>query len=1181
MKKKFRLTRGWQNNVNLRKIWMTMKLTAFLLLFTVAQLIASETYSQATKLTLQLKDASLKEVLNKIEERSEYFFLYNSKLVDVNRKVSVDVKEEKISNLLSQLFPEKDIAFFVVDRQIILSPKKDAIELTKLQQKITGTVTDATNGEAITGANVIIEGTTAGTVTDINGRFSLEVPKTDAVLLVSFLGYNTERIQFTGQSAIEVKLVPDITKLEEVVVVGYGTQKKRDIIGSVASINEKDIQATKSLNFLDALQGKASGITIQNTSGTPGAPVKVQIRGVHSINSSSSPLWIVDGVQIISDNIGKSSENVVAQSPFASINPNDIESVEVLKDAAATAIYGSRGSNGVIIITTKSGKKGSGKLAIDYSTGISELSRSIDSRGLANTQEWFAISDMARANSGQSPFDPTIALGAAYRTPITREDAINTQSDWASIALRAGSFHDINASIRQGSDKSDIFASLNYRKDNGINVGNDLSRITGRVNVNVKPFSNFDLGARLNLSYVENYRTKDKSGNPGGQAGNTGSFTAIVEGALPWYPIYDANDPSGFWNPSAGNQALATRRDLLLDKKEQYRALANIFGEYSIPFMKGLAIRAEASLDLIQDNGVNFRSPLVTFPNQSSVYEGSVTARSYNYNSYLKYDREFNNKHSIQITAGTEAQVRSRYNYELSGLDVVGYNQSIGDANPGTIQQANAYESNERYIQSFFGRINYKFNDRYLIGGSFRRDGSSAFDPEVRWGNFAALSGGWILSEEQFFSRFRKTVNLLKLRGSFGQTGNESIPNNQNITILNNNSGDRYGPVANAGTSYNVGNKSITWEKTNSYDLGLDFGLMENRISGSVAYYLQQVQDLLLKVPTPPSAGINDVYDNVGDLDNYGWEFNIYSSIISKTDFKWNVDFNVTTNTNKIQKLTPELEASKGNVLFVGGRLDLFKVAEYAGIDPERGVHMIKEFDYAVFQETGNIVYTGRNIPFTETNSKLYQVVQTDKSRLPTYFGGISNSFSYKNFDLNIFVNFSGGNWIYDLYERKITNVANEYWNLKADLLTESWMPGKSDAKYPLLFTESGGAPATTAWDPAAVDPNTGLNGWWRNPDVETLAFPNARETYDKNGGAPLSKYLKKGDYLRVKTITLGYNLPKQLLSKIRIQNMKVYMSAHNILTLTGYTGWDPESDSSGDFTPLTKNYTVGVNIAF
>lgn len=1030
------------------------------------------------------------------------------------------------------------------------------------------------------GVNVIVKGTGRGTVTDVDGNYVLEVPDQNAVLVFSSVGFVNEEVTVGNNSIVDLSMTQNVQQLQDLVVIGYGTQKKHDIIGSVSKIVEKDIVATQSLNFLDALQGKASGLNIQNTSGTPGAPIQVQIRGLHSINSSSNPLWIIDGVQVISESLGR-NENTVAQNPFTSINPNDIESVEILKDAAATAIYGSRGSNGVIIITTKSGNKGEGKLSIDYSTGISQLAKSIESRGLANTQQWFAISDRARVNSGQSPFDPMIALGAAYRTPISRDEALQIQSDWPSVGLRDGSFHDINASINQNTDKITLFASLNYRKDQGINVGNDLSRISGRLNINTKPLTNLDIGARINISYVENFRTKDGAANPGAQAGNTGSFSAIAEAALPWYPIFDLDDPSGFWNPGAGNQALFSRRDLILDKKDQYRALANIYGELALPFVEGLSVRTEASIDIIQDNAVNYRSPLVTFPNQSFVYEGAINARSFNYNAFLNYNRQFNEYHSVQVVAGSESQSRTQYNHEIKGVDVVGNNQSIGNANPGTIQQANAFESNERYIRSFFGRANYKFRDKYLIGVSFRRDGSSAFDPEMRWGNFAALSAGWIISDERFFKTLIASVNFLKLRGSFGQTGNQSIPNNQNVTILNNNSDLRYGPITSAGTSYNVGNKSITWEKTNSYDAGIDFGLFENRISGSAAYYIQKVQDMLLRVPTPSSAGINDVYDNVGDMDNYGWEFNVSSTNINKGGFRWNTDFNFTTNMNKIRRLTPELEASKGNVLFVNGRLGLYKVAEYTGIHPDRGVHMIKEFNYDEFQTSGDIVYTGRDIPFTETNSKLYQVVQEDKSRLPTYFGGLNNTLTYKNIDVSIFFYFSGGNWIYDDYERKVTNVANEYWNLKADLLTDSWTPGMENPKYPLLFTESGGAPATTAWDPSATDPNTELKGYWVNPDINNLDNPNARETYDKNGGAPLSKYLQKGDYLRLRTISIGYSLPSRLVEAGRMESIRVFVTANNILTITGYKGWDPESDIAGDFTPLTKNYSLGISIKF
>jgi TonB-linked SusC/RagA family outer membrane protein len=519
----------------------------------------------------------------------------------------------------------------------------------------------------------------------------------------------------------------------------------------------------------------------------------------------------------------------------------------------------------------------------------------------------------------------------------------------------------------------------------------------------------------------------------------------------------------------------------------------------------------------------------------------------------------------------------------MEGRDPVGYNQEMGSTSPGIKDIMQGYLGGERFIRSYFGRANYKLMDKYMFGVSLRRDGSSAFSSDVRWGNFAALSAGWIISEEKFFEPLMGTVNLLKLRGSFGQTGNESIPGNRNINTLNNSSANRYGTtdIMSAGTSISIGNQLITWETTDSYDMGIDFAMFNNRISGSLAYYMQNVSDMLLQISTPPSAAIGSVYGNVGDMKNWGWEFNVSSVNIDRKDFKWSTTFNFSTNHNEILRLTPEMERQKGNTLFVGGSLGLYKMSEYAGIDTERGVHMIWEIDRDKYNETGAFVKTGRKIPFTDTNSTLHEIVHNDKSSIPTFYGGFDNTFTYKGFELGVFFTFSGGNYLYNSREKEWTAPSNGYWVKKRDLLTESWTaPGQTDAKYPLLFME-GFAPATTAWDLNAIDPNTGLKGWWKNPDINNLVQPNAKETYDKNGARQLTKYLEKGDYLRLKTLTLGYNLPKRISSKLFMENLKIYGSATNLLTFTEYTGFDPETASSPSVLPSVKTFSAGVTVTF
>lgn len=1148
-----------------------------------------------TKVNLSLNNVSLENSLREIEKSSNVKFSYNSRALKINQKVSLYASNESLKIVLSRLLTPLEIKYVQVSNRIVLRKDDFKVENADLPINpsnnnlnadllIKGVVTDE-KGEKIPGANITVKGSPLGVMTNSNGEYAISVKDEKAVLVFSFVGFVSQEVIVGKKNNINISLIVDDKTLDEVVVVGYGEIRKRDVIGNVATVSEKDLKRPSTSTFTTSLQGRATGVNIRETSGTPGSPVSVQVRGVNSINTGTDPLWIIDGMPVYSGGgLGRTS-GTVAQNPMASINPNDIQSIEILKDAAATAIYGSRGSNGVIIVTTKSGKKekGKGNVTFDYSSGISDLTRTPQSIGFANTSQWFQIMDIAKKNGGRGVFEPGDILNANFPTNISRADALNVNTNWFDYVLRKGSYKDANFSYTQGLEKGSIFASFSYRNDKAVNVGNDFDRFTARINVDIEPVKNLKTGAKLNVMYTDNYRNKTENSNPGNSTGTVGGFGSAIMGELPWYPVLDPNNPSGYWNPGAGNLALVARRDLMLDNKKTYRAIGNLYLEYSIPSVKGLSIRTEASNDLIQDNATNWISGTILNSGKTSVYEGAITRTSYNYNAYLKYNRTFNENHSITAVAGTESQITSMYTREMDGRDPVGYNQELGSSSPGIKDNLAGYMNSERYLRSFFGRANYNFRNKYMIGASIRRDGSSAFSSNVRWGNFASLSGGWLISEEKFFEPLKNKINLLKLRGSFGQTGNESIPSNRNITTIINSASNRYGTtdIMAAGSSISIGNTEITWEKTNSYDVGFEFAFFNNRVSSSVAYYNQKVSDMLLQISTPPSAAIGSVFGNVGDMENSGLEFSINSFNVNTTHFKWNTSFNFSTNHNKILRLTPEMERQKGNILFVGGSLGLFKMSDYAGIDPERGVHMIWEIDRAKYNETGQYVRTGRKIPFTDTNSSLNEMVMKDKSSIPTFFGGFDNNFSYKGFDLGVLFTFSGGNYIYNSREKEWTAPSNGYWMKKADLLEYSWTkPGQTDAKYPILFME-GFAPATTAWDLNAIDPKTGLTGYWTNPDINNLVNPNAKETYDKNGALFLSKYLQKADYLRLKSLTLGYNFPKKLISNLYVENLRIYGSATNLLTFTEYTGFDPETGANPSILPLVKTYNFGVTVTF
>jgi len=1179
------------------KTFRIMRITVFLLLVTFLQTFASNSYSQKTKLSLSISNTKLVDALDQIEDLSEFYFLYNEKLVDTKRPVNISVQNEKIDLILDRLFEGTDIKYTITDRKIILAPS--FLSDDQKQITISGKVTD-NNGQALPGVTVVIKGTSKGTVTDTDGKYSLTKVPEDASILFSFVGMATQEVAISGKTNIDVTLIDESYGIEEVVAIGYGTIKRRDVIGSVATVKSQDLVEVPTSAFSDILQGRAAGVQVNTTSGSPGAAVNVKVRGYHSISSGSNPLWIIDGMPVLANgSIGRNT-GTAGQSVLATLNPNDIESVEVLKDAAATAIYGSRGSNGVILITTKTAKANDrGSIVVDVSTGISHLAKTPDQMNFVNTDEWFQIADMAVQNSEQDPTRTVdldwILSPSRYKTRLTREEAENTNTNWFDYVLRTGTYQDINVSVKQGYKNGAIYASVGYRNDKSVSVGNDMERITSRINAEFNPLENLKWTSRLNFSFTDNYRVKSSSHRTMGLSDGTyGGFGMASRWGVPFLPVYDENDPTGYWNPGAGNFAATLDRNYILDNKKNYRGIGGTTLEYSLPWIKGLSIKGGADFDILQDNENIWTSSLISNDGISTDYTGLITYTSVNYNTYLNYNRTFGGKHNVTAVMGSESQ-RTKMKYtDMDGRSLVGNNQEMGSSSPATMVTMTSYTANERYIRSYFARANYKYMDRYLLGLSARRDGSSVFDEDYRWGNFYALSLGWIISDEDFFSSMSNTFSLLKLRGSFGQTGNQSIPNDRNLITINYDSDLRYGvnTVSPAGVSYSVGNKAITWETTDSYDVGIDFGLFKDRISGSLAYYMQDVTGLLLGVSTPPSAAIGSVLGNVGSLKNWGYEFNVSSTNIQNGNFSWVTDFNISFNKNEITSLTEAMEAAHGSTTYVGGGLGLYQKCDYAGIDPERGVHMIWEYDQDIYNETGDYVRTGRKIAYNYTNSRVYanNVIWKDKSSIPKYYGGFNNTFRYKGFEINAFFTFSGGNYMFNYSEKESTVAGTPNKLYKKDMLYKSWKADgtdeeKQNAKYPMVATYY--SPWQTVWSSSAIDPNTGRAGWWLNADLNNPTDTSAKDRYDRENRGDagsregLTKYLEKGDYLRLKSVKLAYNLDTRFARKLGLQAANIYVSATNLWTLTQYKGWDPEVDDDSELLPSVKMYSIGAKFTF
>ncbi len=1054
---------------------------------------------------------------------------------------------------------------------------------------ITGIVYDE-KGETIIGANVGVKGKTTGTITDVNGNFSLYVVPDD-ILVVSYIGYNTEEIKVSTNNFFEVPLTINALNLEEVVVVGYGTVNKRSFTGSVSSVKSEDLTALKSISPTKGLQGRATGVYVSTESGMLGAPTKINIRGINSINAGTSPLWIIDGVPIYSGSGLEASSNTVSQDPMSMINPNDIETMEVLKDAAATAIYGSRGSNGVIIITTKSGKKSAkkGDINVDYNTGFSDLTRTPSQVGFTSTEQWIALADNAIQNQSGIPgafFQPSQTLdpGKVPFSPLSREEALATNSNWFDQVVRTGQYHDVNMNMSKGFEGGSVYTSFNYRTDKGVLKNNDMDRITGRMNGEFEAMKNFTVGTNMAFSYSHNNRVKTGyTGSIGGGGGRTGAFEAANRNAMPWMPIYDKENPTGYWSARSGNLAANNDRRFLQNYVDQYRIIGNSFAEFKVVAVKGLSARTEFGVDYINNSSVDWQSELVTEDSKSFAMDQNSTRRVINYNAYLKYNNSVG-IHSFNSVLGTESMRMMGWERKMEAKDLKGNYPQLGEL-PGTLLSMSSRWSNEDYLRSYFFRADYRLLDKYVVAVSYRLDGSSKFYGADKWGQFAALSGAWLISEENFFSSMRHTINQLKLKGSFGQTGNNSIGSNKFSTNYTNKSSLRYGDVQyiSSGTEVsNLGNRDLTWETTINYDAGIDFGLLNNRISGSLEYYYKKISDMLLEVRLPISTGIGDnkIWDNIGDMANYGVDFNVTSINIDKKNFKWTTTLNISSNDNKVLSLTPEVNKggkgvgyNSGTRNVTGNKMGAFFMADYAGIDPDKGVEMIWEIDQTEYNATGKTIKTGRKIPATQANVTLNNYLFKDKTIIPSYFGGLNNSFKFHNVDVNLFFTFSGGNYIYNYNMKRDSYVHNGQTVLLADMVGNTWEPGKTDAKYP--YQSWGSNYPNAAWESTADDPNFEAGngkGWWAPTGAGDPNYNLEQHNH--------SKFLYKGDFIRLKNLSIGYSFPKKVISKLAIENLHISAQVSNLVTFTQYPGYDPEGATWVDAAGIPNTRTISFGIS-
>ena len=1039
---------------------------------------------------------------------------------------------------------------------------------------ITGTVTDDQDTPLI-GVNVVVAGTGSGTVTDIDGSYSLSVPEGSETLRFSYLGYESVTEQINNRTTINITLGEDAAQLEEVVVVGYGTQKERNLISAVSTISSEQIEQTPTPSFTNALQGAAAGLQVSSASGEPGAATRILIRGTGSITASAEPLFIVDGIPVASG----------GTSPLDYLAPTDIASVSVLKDAAATSIYGSRGANGVILITTKTGQQGRPQVTFGVERGFTQPINTLE---LADANEWRSLVDQARSNSGltepyryeQNVFD--------QRTidRYTGLDIYNsTNTDWVDLTTQNGEIGQYTFSASNGTERTSFYVSGQYRNQDGNFGVTNFERYTGRVNLDFDATDFLKVGIRYTYAQQNDQPRNNQQSNVDRQDRNTNfgvwpNFGALYDRALPINPVRWPDDGTYFDILNNRNPNLVASLDPRNSLRE-IRTQQNLGTAYlQLEPISNLSLRAEVGVDHTDRFDYNYISgtlrveeyneedlaneerELLDYPYETGKPryrwdDGTFT--TFNYNATANYFFTVGADHSVEALLGIEAITSTSDNYEFDLEDVASVQDPTQVRNfvrdeSQFLQLSHSGGEDTRFF-SQFGRLNYNFREKYLLQASLRRDGSSKFTPEDRFSWFPSLSAGWIMSDEAFLAN-NSLISFLKVRAGWGTTGNANIGS---FLFLDNFwNWPNYPNRAGALTLQRLGSRSIQWEKSNTVDVALDFGLFENRLSGSVGYYYSKTSNLLLSFPVTPSAGIYSTnnlsptaLDNVGSMQNQGVEIELRSININRNRFKWTTDFNFTTNKNKVLELYPGFDGDPRQLSFngvttvqEGEPLGMFFLPEFAGYD-ESGNVLIRAVDQEL---AGDQIYefTGENIRNINNEADNNSVIQYGKTGLPTFFGGLTNTFTYRGISLSFQFTFQGGNYVYD--DIGLRRVGNGVFNLRQDLVGNTWTPNNPNAAY-----------AALSWADTELNPADGVDA----------AGSSDRST----------QWLRKGDFARLRNINLGYQLPPSLFANNFLKGIRVYANLQNVATFSGFDVVDPEVVNTGDAVSrnLGQGYIGGV----
>ena len=1075
--------------------------------------------AQSQKVSLDFKNERVEKVLASIKSQTGMSLVFSDQLVDVNRKVTMQLKDVTLKEALTRLLSGINLTFEIRNNKIYFIEKKAVSQPGSRKKRVTGVVKDVM-GEPLIGANVVEKGrSTNGVITDFNGKFTLEVDES-ASLVVSYIGYLAQDIPTKGKGDFHIILKEDTNTLDEVVVTGYGDFKKATYTGSASVLTTEKLEALPVVSVGQMIESNIPGISVvAGTSSQPGAKTTLRVRGVASMNASTEPLYVLDGVPIPSYDLSNftSMSEAGGMGFIETLNPADIESITVLKDAASASLYGAKGANGVVLITTKKGKEGKLRVNMAAKYGITDFAytyrplmggeerRKLIHEGLVNFQLDKGVSEQEAQQYADANIDQY-----AKRLP-------QGYSDWESALFKTGYQQDYNLSASAGNQNSSFIGSLGYTKQTGVSLNSEMERFTGRVDASNK-YKKVEFGMNASLSWTKNVHL------PEGKFYGSAIYASKVN-LTPSTPIYneDGTYASGYRENNGYNPILEA------EVNDYYARTVRAMGTAKIAYnvWDNLKVSSVFTVDYSLTKDFFFQSP---DGRDGATYQGrgrmQMTDRiRYTSQNNLTYSKTFG-KHSVSAVTAFEVM---KYDYEDLYAAKKTYGQDINTSLGNAADPIDADQKlQEDALMSYVASVNYSYDDKYYASFSFRRDGSSRLSPDTRWGNFWSLSASWRLSQERFMQPLKSVLSDLKLRASYGVNGN--LPSSYYGYQSTYTTGAFYSGKPSPWES-TLGNEELTWEKNYALNLGLDIGLF-SRVNVSLDWYTRTTKDLLMSKQLNSISGFSSLLTNVGQMRNTGVELEVRSNNIKTKDFSWTTAFNLSHNKNKILKLADLPWFVDGRyVRKEGYPFNTIYLREYAGVDPETGSAL-----YYDNQQDENGNYTKNKVTDPGQASPIPL-----KDITPTISGGFMNTFNYKFIDLSFNLSYSFGGYSYD----------NASYILQDD-------------GYSVISNKS-----------------TEQRRRWQKPgditDVPRFVYGNK-----KGGNYNSSRVIHSTDHIRLKSLILGLNAPKAWLQKLGIGNARIYFSGTNLLTWAAYDQYDPEmSGVVGFYTPPLKTYAFGLELKF